>query len=132
MKVSVLAICSWKGEYDDYNAEILHDESDYSLKSSRVIWNLNHLVNQYGKPQKIALDNELEFIANIAELWSMVNEIKFAYIQPGKPTQNAYIERFNKTYKNHILDAYSFESLDILRNLTEKWVKDYNYERPHG
>lgn len=73
----------------------------------------------------------LSLIANIAEVWSLVNEISFAYIQPGKPTQNAYIERFNKTYRDQILDAYIFENLEEVRSVTEEWVKDYNYERPH-
>ena len=52
------------------------------------------------------MDKDPEFIANIAEVWSMVNEIDSAFIQPGKPTQNAYIERFNQIYRNQILDAY--------------------------
>jgi putative transposase len=116
---------------DDYNREILFIEVDYALKSSRVIWILKHLINKHGKPQKIRMVNGPEFIAKLAARFSEAYEIAFKYIQPGKPMQNAYIERFNKSYRNGVLNAYLFESIEEVRAESEIWVKDYNHYRPH-
>lgn len=64
---------------DDYNREVLFIEADYSLKSSRVLRVLGHLIKRFGKPQKIRMDNGREFIAEMARSRSQVHEVEFIY-----------------------------------------------------
>lgn len=116
---------------DDYNREIIHIEIDFSLTSNRILWVLNHLINKRSKPQKIRMDNGPEFIAKIASFWSEMHEIEFKYTQPGKPTQNAFIERFNGSYRRGVLNKYIFENIDQVREQTKIWMDDYNNHRPH-
>jgi putative transposase len=116
---------------DDYNRESLRIEIDTSLPSQRVIRALDELVEVRGAPQRLRLDNGPEFISAALKQWAKDRGIELVHIQPGKPTQNAYIERFNKTYRTEVLDCYVFSSLNEVRRMTEDWRHRYNHERPH-
>jgi putative transposase len=70
---------------DDYNREALNMEVDFSLKSSRMVWVLNYLMEKWEKPGRIRMDNGPEFIARLMAEWSQMHEIVFLYLQPGKP-----------------------------------------------
>ena len=118
---------------DDYNRESLAIEVDTSLPSMRVIRVLEKLAAQRGLPANIRCDNGPEFISHKLEQWcsDQSRQITLQFIQPGKPMQNAYIERKNGSMRRELLDAYLFNSLAEVRMLSEEWRKDYNIDRPH-
>lgn len=116
---------------DDFNRESLAIEIDSSLPTTRVIRVLERIAAYRGYPRQIRQDNGPEFIAHTLELWAKEHGVKLEFIKPGTPTQNAYIERFNRTYRNEVLDCYLFNSLSEVREITDDWMIDYNYERPH-
>lgn len=116
---------------DDCSREALAIEIDTSLSAKRVIRTLNRIIDQRGKPAAIRTDNGPEFTSKELELWSQENGITLQFIQPGKPMQNGYIERFNRLYREAILDAYLFFDLDEVRQLTQEWMEEYNERRPH-
>ena len=116
---------------DDYSRESLAIEIDSSLPSKRIIRVLDRIAAYRGYPKALRQDNGPEFISHALEIWAEYHGIKLDFIKPGKPTQNAYIERFNRTYRNEVLDCYLFKSLTEVREITDSWMVDYNYERPH-
>jgi putative transposase len=116
---------------DDFNREALWIEVDTSLPAERVVRVLEQLLDWRGKPTHIRMDNGPELISQRLENWAKEQHIELFHIQPGKPAQNAYIERFNRTYREEVLDAYLFEDLQEVRYITARWLEDYNTIRPH-
>ena len=116
---------------DDFNREALWIEVDTSLPAERVVRVLEQLLSWPGKPASIRMDNGPELISQRLASWAREKHIELLHIQPGKPAQNAYIERFNRTYREEVLDAYLFDDLQEVRHITERWLEDYNTIRPH-
>lgn len=116
---------------DDYNREVLAIEVDTSLRAERVIRVLDRLKTDRALPHMIRVDNGPEFLAQSLLDWGKDNRVLIYHIQPGRPTQNAFIERFNRTYRNEVLNLYLFRSLEEVRELTANWMTVYNEQRPH-
>ena len=116
---------------DDFNREILGIKVARSFPALKVIEILDEIALYRGYPNKIRTDNGPEFIAKNFAAWAKQHNIHLCHIQPGKPAQNGYIERFNRTYREEILDMYLFNSITEVRNITKNWLEDYNHNRPH-
>ena len=116
---------------DDYNREVLAIEVDLSLPSARVIRVLERIVAWRGYPEKLRMDNGPEFISTALAGWAEDHGVQLEFIKPGKPTQNSYVERFNRTYRTEVLNMYAFKRLSEVREITDRWIREYNEERPH-
>jgi transposase InsO family protein len=116
---------------DDYNREVLAIEVDTSLPALRVIRVLERIKAVRPLPKMIRVDNGPEFISAKLDHWCRVNGITLTYIQPGKPTQNAYVERLNGSMRRELLSANVFRTLDEVRQKADEWMNDYNHRRPH-
>ena len=117
---------------DDYNREGLAIDVNLSLPSARVVRSLEQIIEWRGKPAAIRCDNGPELLAGPIMEWAEKNRITMIYIQPGKPTQNAYVERFNRTARHEWLDLHEFESVEHAQLLATKWLWSYNNERPNS
>lgn len=116
---------------DEYNREFLDVEIDTSLPAHRVIRVLERVCEYRGYPNTIRVDNSPEFISTPLELWCNKHNITLDFIRPGKPTENARVERFNGSFRRELLDCYVFGSLSEVREKVKEWKYDYNHHRPH-
>ena len=116
---------------DDHRRECLGIKIAFSMPSVVATNHLDQIAGVRGYPDRIRLDNGPEHISGHFVKWAESHDIELRFIQPGKPAQNAYIERFNRTYREAILDMYLFDNLREVKQLTKEWINHYNFERPH-
>lgn len=116
---------------DDCNREALTIEIDTSLASRRLVRVFEQLKAERGLPDVLRTDNGPEFLGEALVNWCDANGVMIDYIEPGKPNQNAFIERFNRSYREEVLDTWLFRDLDEVREITWAWMLEYNEERDH-
>jgi putative transposase len=116
---------------DDYNREGLGIEVDFSLPAERVTRSLDNITLWRGKPKTIRVDNGPEYVSGKLMAWAQKHDIALNYIQPGKPQQNAYVERYNRTVRHEWLDQYIIETIEEAQEHATKWLWTYNNERPN-
>jgi putative transposase len=116
---------------DDFNREGLVIDVDFSLPSERVTRSLDQLLEWRGKPRTIRCDNGPEYISETTVRWAKRHGIEIAFIQPGQPQQNAYIERYNRTVRYDWLAHHLFETLEEIQTFATSWLWIYNHERPN-
>ena len=116
---------------DDFNRECLAVEVDTAITCRRLIRVFERLRSERGLPDVLRVDNGPEFLSGDFVTWAESAGMMIQYIQPGEPNQNAYIERFNRTYRDEVLNLYLFHNLAEVREMTYWWMIDYNENRPH-
>ena len=116
---------------DDYNRESLDIYVSFSIPATAVTKRLDIIGSIRGYPESVRVDNGPEFISDHFKNWAKSKGIEIRYIQPGKPAQNAFIERFNRTYREDILDSHIFRDLEEAQHITNEWKVEYNTKRPH-
>lgn len=117
---------------DDYSRECIGQYVDTSISGETVSRILDSIISERSRPKSIVCDNGSEFTSKAMYFWSKNNGIKLAFIQPGKPTQNAFVESFNGKFRAGCLNQSWFRTLDEARQEIEIWRYHYNYVRPHS
>ena len=117
---------------DDFNRELVYSSGSNSFPAQKVVRALQQVASEKKSyPKKIRVDNGPEFRSAAFAGFCKDNQIEILYIQPGKPTQNAYIERFNRHFREDVLDAYLFESYEQFNVFVDKHRFDFNHNHPH-
>lgn len=117
---------------DEFTHECLAIRIERSLKSADVIDVLSDLFILRGVPGHVRSDNGPEFVAKAVQKWIGAVGAKTAYIMPGSPWENGFIESFNARLRDELLDGEIFYSLAEAKIIIESWRRHYNTVRPHG
>lgn len=117
---------------DDYSREMVGQLACVSITGNQVARFLDHLSEQRHLPPMIVCDNGTEFTSKAMFFWAKERQIKLGFIQPGKPTQNAFVESLNGKFRNECLNQHWFRTLDEARREIDQWRQHYNHVRPHS
>lgn len=117
---------------DNYSRECLAIFVDKGLTGIEVVQTLEKLRHKRGLPDTIITDNGSEFVSKAMDFWAYQSGVSIHFIKPGTPTQNAFIESFNGSFRDECLNMNVFTSINDAKEKIEEWRKDYNYFRPHS
>jgi transposase InsO family protein len=121
---------NWKAKYGGMDASQLR-RIDTNLPARRIVRALDELIELRGTPAALRMDNGPELISGELEKWARRHGVERRFIQPGRPMQNGFVERFNRTYRQEVLNCYVFETLAEVRQMTAEWITRYNEIRRH-
>jgi putative transposase len=116
---------------DDFSRECVMQIVDFAISGHRLARELDRLSASRPLPKRIVLDNGPELTSKAMFFWAKQRGVKLHFIQPGKPTQNAFVESFNGKFRDYCLDLHWFASLEDAREEIENWRNHYNHVRPH-
>ena len=117
---------------DDHSREMIGQLTAFSISGQRVARFLDGLIEKRSRPDQIVCDNGTEFTSKAMFLWQQESRVKLAFIQPGKPTQNAFIESLNGKFRNECLNQNWFRTIEDAEQKINHWRHHYNNERPHS
>ena len=117
---------------DDYSRVCVGQLTELSISGERMVRYLDQLAQTRGVPMILVLDNGPEMTSKAMFFWAQRHGIKLHFIQPGKPTQNAFVESFNGRFRDGCLNQQWFRDIDDARSIVNAWRKHYNELRPHS
>lgn len=117
---------------DDHSRVCVGQVVDLSISGARMTRELDRMIEERGRPNTIVMDNGPEMTSKAMFFWARERRIRLHFIQPGKPTQNAFVESFNGRFRDGCLNQHWFSGLDDAREIIRAWQEHYNTERPHS